>query len=131
MRICEYCGKEFEDSDKVYCSTKCLNEARHFDFQNKICKKCGKPIEHGNNCDHEILISPEQMEYLKKIGLEENTAKNVKNLRDSLTHGDKDITNSELKVILYIIIKAIIFWCWKIEKMWDSLGSSWNFKRNC
>ena len=45
MRICEYCGKEFEDSAKAYCSTKCLSEACHFDLQKKICKKCGKEYE--------------------------------------------------------------------------------------
>lgn len=79
-----------------YTSLDILSKKSKLPSVHPICKKCGKPIEHGNNCDHEILISPEQMEYLKKLGLKEETAKDIKDLRDSLTHGGKDITNSEL-----------------------------------
>ncbi len=92
-----------------YTSLEILSRKVKLESIHPTCKKCDKPIEHGNNCDHEILISPEQMEYLKKIGLEENTAKNVKNLRDSLTHGGKDITNSELDDLIDANIELTYF----------------------
>ena len=49
------------------------------------------------------------MEYLKKIGLKEETAKTIKKLRDSLTHGGKDITNSELDDLITANIKLTYF----------------------
>ena len=50
-----------------YTSLEILSKKSSLASIHPTCKKCGKPIEHGNNCDHEILINPEQMEFLKKI----------------------------------------------------------------
>ena len=79
-----------------YTSLELLSRKLILDKVHPTYKKCNKPIEHGNNCDHEILINPEQMEYLKKLGLKSESAKIIKNIQDSFIHGGKDITNSEL-----------------------------------
>lgn len=92
-----------------YTSLDILSKKSKLSSVHPVCKKCGKAIEHGNNCDHEILINPEQMEYLKKLGLEEKTAKDIKELRDSLTHGGKDITNSELDDLIDANISLTYF----------------------
>ena len=73
------------------------------------CGKCKKLIEHGNNCDHKILILPKQMEYLKKFGLEEETANKITDLRNSFIHGGKNIANSELDDLIDCNIKLIHF----------------------
>ena len=44
-RICHYCGSEFNDPDKDYCSKKCLSLACGFSYHKKICNTCGKDFE--------------------------------------------------------------------------------------
>jgi len=100
-----------------YTSLELLAKKSNLDKVYPKCKKCGKLIEHGNNCDHEILINPEQMEYLKKIGLKEGTAKTIKNLRDSFIHGGKDITNSELDDLITANIELIYFLTKKFKEI--------------
>lgn len=92
-----------------YTSLELLAKKLNLDKVHPVCKKCKKSIEHGNNCDHKILINPEQMEYLKKIGLKKETAKKIKNLRDSFIHGGKDITNSELDELIDANVQLIYF----------------------
>lgn len=92
-----------------YTSVELLSREIRLDKIHPTCHKCGKEIAHGNNCDHEILINPERMEYLKKLGLKEKIAKEIKNLRDSLTHGGKDITNSELDDLIEANIELTFF----------------------
>ena len=92
-----------------YTSLELLAKKLNLDKVYPICKKCQKSIEHGNNCDHKILINPEQIEYLKKIGLKEETAKKIKNLRDSFIHGGKDITNSELDELIDANVQLVYF----------------------
>lgn len=100
-----------------YTSLELLAKKSNLDKVYPVCKKCKKPIEHGNNCDHEILIFPEQMEYLKKIGLKEETAKTIKKLRDSFIHGGKDITNSELDDLIDANIQLLYFLTKQFKKI--------------
>ena len=100
-----------------YTSLELFAKKLNLDKVHPICKKCKKSIEHGNNCDHRILINPEQMEYLKKIGLKEDTAKKIKDLRDSFIHGGKDITNSELDELIDANIQLIYFLTMQFKKI--------------
>jgi hypothetical protein len=44
-KICKYCGREFETTDKgrKYCSENCFKLRRNIKV--KVCKRCGKPLE--------------------------------------------------------------------------------------
>ena len=45
MRICQYCGSEFDDPEKDYCSQNCLSKACGFSIYTKKCETCGKEFE--------------------------------------------------------------------------------------
>jgi len=100
-----------------YTSLDILSHKATLPSVHPICKKCGKSIEHGNNCEHEIFISPEQMEYLIKIGLKKETSQEIKNLRDSLLHGGKDITNSELDDLIDANVELTYFLTQQFKKI--------------
>lgn len=44
-RICHYCGSEYNDLQKDYCSKKCLSLACGFSYHTKLCKTCKKEFE--------------------------------------------------------------------------------------
>jgi len=100
-----------------YASLDILSHKAKLPSVHPTCKKCGKLIEHGNNCEHEILINPEQMEYLIKIGLKKETAKEIKDLRNSFFHGGKDITNSELDDLIDANIELTYFLTQQFKKI--------------
>lgn len=101
MKICEYCGKEFESKKKStkFCCRTCSNKSRYKARTTYICDYCGKEFERLSsqvNGKHNIYCSIECQN--KGTGIH-NRGENHPRYNPNLTDEDREKTTTTLEYI--------------------------------